>query len=325
LTGGRAQIEAPIFFVGMLRSGTTLMLEVFGARSDVAWFSRLLSRAPWLPSVCILERLASRHPNLRSTIYRSDQIGPGLRRLRRLERLRLGPTEGTPVWRHLLGDRFMDDFLLGVDATDEERERFRSLVTKILRYEGKPRFVAKLTGPARIHYLSSIFPDARFIHVIRDGRAVVNSLLENHPGWRGTFRERQPAWTGLSAEQLQRWKEHESSPSALAAVEWRAVVEAARSEARELPPGRYMEIRYEEFIADPHRRLDEITAFCGLPRSADAHAFLTQRVRIRNMNYQWSNAMEAAQLLQLDLLIGGLLADLGYPRAGTEEARSVGS
>ncbi len=323
MIGSPAEIEEPIFFVGMLRSGTTLMLEVFGARSDVAWFSRCLNRVPWLPSVCVFERLVSLHPAMRSTIYRSDQIGPGLRRLRRLERLRLGPTEGTPVWRHWLGDRFMDDFLLGVDASDEERERFRCLVTKILRYEGKPRFVAKLTGPARIHYLSSIFPDARFIHVIRDGRAVVNSLLKNHPGWRGTFREREPAWTGLGPEHLQRWSEHESSSSALAAVEWRAVVEAAGSEAGELAPGRYMEIRYEDFIADPHRRLDELTAFCGLPRSTDAHAFLAERVQIRDMNYQWSSAMTEAELTQLDLLIGGLLEELGYARGiPADKARS---
>lgn len=303
------RIEKPILFVGMPRSGTTLLLEAFAARSDLAWFSRYLNLVPWLPSVCALERLAGLHPSFRSTIYRSDEIGSGARRLRRLERLRLGPTEGTNVWRHWAGERFTSDFMLGVEANDRDRRRLRMVVSKLLRYEAKPRFVAKLTGPTRIGYLSGVFPDARFVHVIRDLRAVAHSLLHNHPGWRDTFRAREPAWEGLSEEHLERWRELGGSPLALAAIEWRAVIESARREASEVAPDRYIEVRYEDFVADPHGRLDEITAFCELPRSSEAHGFLDRRIRIRDMNYQWREAFGRTEVQLLDDLRGELLSE----------------
>jgi hypothetical protein len=320
----QSPIERPIFLVGMPRSGTTLMLEVFTGRSDLAWFSRPLNRVPWLPAVCVIERLARIHPSLRSTIYRSDQIGPGVRQLRRLERVRLGPTQGENVWRHWCGERFMSDFLIGVEATEQERQRLRELVAKVMRYEGRSRFVGKTTGPAHICYLSSVFPDALFVHVIRDGSAVVHSLL-NFTDWRDTFRLRQPAWSnGLGERQLERWRESGGSPLALAALEWRAVIESARGEAAEFAPQRYVEIRYEDFLADPHAKLDEITAFCHLPLSSEPHAFLDRRVRLRDMNYQWREAFRPEEVEMLDRLIGDLLAELGYRSPSRSAAGAAG-
>ncbi len=304
---GEPLIEKPVFVVGMPRSGTTLVLEVLSARSDLAWFSRPLNRVPWLPAVCTAERFAAVHPSLRSIMYRSDQIGTGLRRVRRLERLRLGPTEGTNVWRHWAGERFMSDFMLGVQATDRDRRRLRMLVSKLLRYEAKPRFVAKLTGPTRVGYLSSVFPDAHFVHVLRDLRAVAHSLLHNHPGWRDTFRTREPAWEGLDEELLKLWTELGQSSLALAAIEWRAVIESARSEASEVARDRYLEVRYEDFVADPHGKLDELTAFCDLPRSPEPHEFLDRRISIRDMNYQWRKSFGPEEVKLLDDLGGDLL------------------
>jgi hypothetical protein len=316
---GEERIEKPIFFVGMPRSGTTLLLEVFSARSDLAWFSRLMNRFPRLPALSVTERLAV-HPSLRSTMRRSDQIRPRLRRLQRLERVRLGPTEGNTVWRHWLGDWFTSEYLLGVAATEEERQRARDLVRKLIRYQGKQRFVAKLTGPGRVGYLSSVFPDALFIHVIRDGRAVVHSLM-NFPAWRDTFRYREPAWrNGLSEQDLARWRGSGASPLALAAIEWRAVIESIRTEAAKLAPAQYFEVRYEDFLADPHGKLDQITAFCELPRSRAAHEFMNRRIKLRDMNYQWRRAFTPEQVDVLDDLTGNLLSELGYRRAPADES-----
>ena len=69
----------------------------------------------------------------------------------------------------------------------------RATVAGVLRYHGKARFAAKLTGPARISYVSSIFPEARFVHVVRDGRAVVQSLMKVE-FWGARDRMTRPAW-----------------------------------------------------------------------------------------------------------------------------------
>jgi hypothetical protein len=298
----------------MPRSGTTLIHESFSARSDVAWFSRPLNRIPRFPSVTVLERLGTLHPALQSTIHRSDQIGPGLRRLRRLERVRLGPTEGIPVWEHWFGGRITGDFRLGERADDSVRRGAHELLAKLLRYQGRDRFVAKLTGPGHITFLDSIFEDALFLHVIRDGRAVVNSLM-GFPAWRDSFRARAPAWeNGITADQLREWRQSGGSPHVLAAIEWRTVIETTRAEAAQLEPGRYTELRYEDFLADPHAKLDEVSAFCRLPRDSEAHRFVDRR-DLRDMNYRWREQMGAAEIEGVEARVGDLLAELGYPPA----------
>ena len=103
-----------------------------------------------------------------------------------IERFRVGPSEAYPVWERYCGERFVYDFMLGVKATPEERERVRRLVGKLLRYQGKLRFATKITGPARIGYLASIFPDAQFVWLVRDGRDFVTSALQR--GWFDTSR-----------------------------------------------------------------------------------------------------------------------------------------
>ena len=306
-------VHRPIFFVGAPRSGTTVIFNVFAARPDLAWFSQHLARFPGWPSVTVLTRLADLGRGFRKSIDRSD-----LRR-GRLERLRVGPSEAYPVWERYCGERFVYDFMLGARATPAERDRVQRLVAKLLRYQGKSRFATKITGPARVGYLASIFPDAQFVHVIRDGRAVTSSLLRVH-FWRDSWRERQVSWSGgLDEEVLDPWRDSDDLPLALAALQWAAIVAAARDEARALAPGQYVELRYEDFVADPHRALDEVTAACDLPPAPEPHEFLDARVDVRNMNLGWQEALDGSQRALLEELIGDQLSDLGYELAQEAE------
>ncbi|MGH2712972.1 MAG: sulfotransferase family protein [Thermoleophilaceae bacterium] len=319
----KQELDKPVFLIGMGRGGSTMIFEVLAASPELGWFSRYLNLVPWFPPVAALSRLADVHPALRSSIGRSDQGGGWTRKLRRVERARLGPNEAYRVWDCCCEKSFAEGFL-AVEAPGPERDRARALVSKVLRYQGKPRFVAKLTGPPRIAYLSSIFPDARFVHLIRDGRAVVQSLLKV-PFWKDTFRLREPAWKGaLTAEQLGRWEKLGRPPAALAALEWRRVIETARAEATDHAPGRYAELRYEDFLGDPHRSLDEIEDFCELSRDPKVHAFLARRYELRNMNAGWRSTLEPAEVEMLEELIGDLLLELGYEvpyRAGEPAPR----
>jgi len=308
-------IEKPIFLLGMPRSGTTLLFHVLAARPDLAWFSQHLERAPRFPAVSVVSRLADLTPAARRAIGRSDQHRPWL------EKLRVGPSEAYTVWERCCGRRFRYDFLLGTSATADERRRARSTVGRVLRYQGKPRFAAKITGPARVEYLTSIFPDARFVHVIRDGRAVAQSLMRVH-FWRDSWRMHEPAWTGgLSDADLAEWERFERSPLALAAIQWRVVVRSAREEAAGLAPDRYAEIRYEDFVASPHRLLDELAATCDLGPSPKSSAFLDSRIALRDMNFQWRERFSDHEIAALDAIMGETLAEHGY---GADSAQPGG-
>jgi hypothetical protein len=297
----------PIFFVGMGRSGSSLIYELFSVHPDLAWFSHYLNRWPRFPSLAVLSRLADVNP-----VFRRTPPEPGRTPNIWLERARIRPSEAYGVWRHYVGQKFLFDALSDAHASAQERDRIRALVVKVARYQGKRRFVAKVTGPPRIRYLGSIFDDAYFVHLVRDGRAVVRSLM-NVPFWRDTFRMREPSWrNGLSAKEIDMWRASGGSPLALAAIQWCAMVTAARREADALARGRYAEFRYEDFVRNPHGLLDEIVDFCALPPAERMHDYLETAGRVVDRGARWREAFEPDDLQLLDGLMGETLAEFGY-------------
>ncbi len=290
----------------MPRSGTTVAFEAFAARRDVAWLSQHVERAPGIPALALLSRTTELSQSMRRSVSRSDQRRPWL------EKLKVGPSEAYEFWRRCCGEKFLYDYLLGVRASAGERECARTSIARIQSFQGKRRFAAKVTGPGRIGYLSSIFPDARFVHVLRDGRAVVQSLLRV-PFWRERSRTHEPAWrNGLTDADLADWERCDRSPLALAAVQWRRVVASTRDEALRVAPDRYAEVRYERFVAEPRGVLDGVASFCDLPPSEQAHEFLRSRFELRDMNFQWRERFDAGEIATTDDLLGATLAELGY-------------
>ncbi len=295
----------PIFFIGMPRGGTTITFAAFATHRDLAWFSQYQDRLPWMPGLPLLTRAVDWLPSARKAVRRHGES-----RSRR-SRLQITFSEAYGVWQRCCGERFVYDYMLGVDATEADAARVRRRMRSTMRLMGKHRFAAKLTGPGRVHYLNSICPDAIFIHVIRDPRAVVGSLLRV-PFWRETDRYREPAWTGgLSPEEEAVWRDH-GTAAALAAVQWGAVLRTTREEARELPDGRYRELRYEDFIADPHSTVDALHEFAGLARDPGAHAFIDERLAIRDLGDDWRQRLSADQVETVDAVLAGRLKDLGY-------------
>jgi hypothetical protein len=217
------------------------------------------------------------------------------------------------MWKRCCGEKFAYDYLLGVEATDSERACVRTMVNRVLRFQGKRRFIAKPTGPARIGYLSSIFPDAKFIHAVRDGRATVTSLVRL-PAWRDSPRMHQPAWnnppTGFGPQTPTHYPDDD--PLALAAVQWQEVVLSARAEAEQLAPGRYTEVPYERFVADPHSVLDELLEFAELPASPQAHGFIDRRMQVRDLSERWRERITDAQAEEITSLMERGLTEYGY-------------
>lgn len=60
-------------------------------------------------------------------------------------------------------------------------------------------------------------------------------------------------------------------------------MERAREEAAQMAGGRYAEIRYEDFVADPHSVLDEMYGFCQVPRDELPHNVLDERLGVRDL------------------------------------------
>jgi hypothetical protein len=183
----------------------------------------------------------------------------------------------------------------------------------------KPRWGEKTPGYVRrMEPIGELLPEARFLHLIRDGRDVALSRRARGMGAR--------------------------KPMATTAGLWRKRIEGARAAARTLP-GRYLELRYEDLVADPepalrrvcehveldfdpamlsyHARADErlaelgdlapVEARAARPGAerAAAHALTTRPPSGARVG-TWRTEMSPADAEAFEVVAGDLLSDLGY-------------
>ena len=112
--------------------------------------------------------------------------------------------------------------------------------------EGKPRWGDKTpVYMQHLPLLERLFPDALWVHLVRDGRDAALSFLSLPDG----FSEK--TWTlPHTAEQF--------------AARWRTEILAARKLGTHVG-GRYLELRYEDLVADPERELRRVCEHASLP------------------------------------------------------------
>ena len=114
--------------------------------------------------------------------------------------------------------------------------------------------------------------------------AVVESNLRV-PFWKAKGGYDAPFWRDLLDDSdLQTWEDSERDPGVLAGLQWQRIILQAREEAASLPHGHYTEIKYEDFIADPHGSLKSLFTFSGLPDSEDVHSYVRNGPKLLNMN-----------------------------------------
>jgi len=102
------------------------------------------------------------------------------------KRLHYGPSEAWSLLFNEVSPTVVAPFrdLTEEDVTPWMRRRFERFYSERAVAQKKPFFLHKYTGWPRALFLNAIFPRAKFVHVIRDGRAVASSLLQM-PWWRG--------------------------------------------------------------------------------------------------------------------------------------------
>jgi Sulfotransferase family len=305
-------IDRPIFIVGCHRSGTTVLYEALARHPDVACFtnaSNLLPRVPVLSNaVCRLLGLDT----VRQERFLKDDIlfTPTT------------PNEGIRIFeRYAAGAPGRADHVLDethADADPAAAGYLRATIRKHLRYFGASRFLNKNPdNSVRLRYLNELFPDAVFVHLVRDGRAVCASLLKARDLARRFFGGDHRHAT--SATKVRGWDEiaaiWDESPVAGAGLLWREVL-AAVGHARELiGPERFLDVRYEDFVTRPHEHLQTLARFCQLrlddsvePVFAEAASTLELGAR----NDAWKERFSREDLARLLETIGPTMRAYGY-------------
>lgn len=196
-----------------------------------------------------------------------------------------------------------------------EPEQAREIRHVLQRIRGLA-FVRRLRGveqtPETGFVLSAAlraFPSATAVHVVRDGRDVVCSLLDR--GWLSARRAEESDDANLSYGVHPRfWVEPERreeftrvSDARRAAWAWRRYVTAARG-----APERTVELRYEELVAGPSATTPLAHAL-GVGAEQLSEAFADAHA---NSVGRWRRDLTAEQLADVEAEAGPLLAELGY-------------
>jgi hypothetical protein len=150
-------------------------------------------------------------------------------------------------------------------------ERIRSLYAEfqaeVLRGSGKARWAEKdPTYTLLLPFIEELFPDACYVHLLRDGHDVVAS-----------FRDR---WGYTSAARAAR-------------TEWARYVNAARELGACLPDDRFLELRYEDLVASPEAEARRLFAFLGEPWDPAVIEFDPRAHRATD-RYRWFTAQRRA-------------------------------
>ena len=173
----------------------------------------------------------------------------------------------------------------------------------------KKRFITKYTGWSRIQYVDNIFPDALYLHVIRDGRAVAASLL-TQSWWHGWQGPNQWRWGALSPEHKTIWQSSEQSFFVLAGLQWKILMENIR-EAGMTIGNRYREVRYEDIIANPESVFSSLLEWGDLV----SDPFFLSHIRnavYHNANEKWRTQIHQSEIERFETLLAPALAMFGY-------------
>jgi hypothetical protein len=263
--------DTPIAFVlGTGRCGSTLVHEVIARHPHVGFVSNLEDRIAVGPA-----SLGRWNQTLHAHLpARFAQKG----------RLRFAPSEGYRILGRQVSPMLVApsrDLVAG-DVTPWLDARLRRFFASRLHAQRKPMFLHKFTGWPRARFLHRVFPETRFVHVVRDGRGVANSFLQM-PWWRGYEGPEAWGWGRLREDAAQSWEDSNRSFAVLAGLHWKMLIDAAEAARAELPEDRWLEIRYEDFVAAPRERMAELLDFLHLAwspafeRGFASHRFSAER------------------------------------------------
>jgi hypothetical protein len=180
----------------------------------------------------------------------------------------------------------------------------RVLYAEYARAQGKSRYGDKTPNYVLdIPTLAALFSEARFVHVVRDGRDVALSVTEIEE------------WGPAKVEGAARY--------------WARHVEAGRTAGDALGPQRYLEVRYDALVDEPEATLRAVCAFVDLPFARSMLAYPQRFDVLVSSNLQpeiherlrrpptkglrsWREQMSSDDVAAFEAIASGALAKFGF-------------
>jgi hypothetical protein len=205
------------------------------------------------------------------------------------------------------------------DATPAVAARIRRAFVVEMHLQGGHQLVEKLPANSfRIGYVAAIFPDARFIHLVRDGMEVAASI-ERQAGLGHWFGVDDYKWRQLvdyaATQGLAGLVPLCTSDFRRGLLEWRLAVDTIESMCGDLAPDSYIRLRYEELVARPLESCETLETWLPARHSAEMASFAAGSITDRSKGVGTRPYDTTAEAIA-----GVTLRALGYGRAVTESS-----
>jgi Sulfotransferase family len=278
-----------VFVVGCPRSGTTLLQRLLDAHPNLA----ISKETHWIP----------KWYEKRRGITSKDMVTPELiSRLVAYHRFPRWPMERKDLEQLIADDKPVSyaDFVTGFF------DLFGKNAGKRLVGDKTPEYVRYFRT------LHGLWPEAKFVHIIRDGRDVCLSVIN----WKksSNLASRFPTWQGDRVTTIALW--------------WEWLVSLGRKDGETLGTELYHEVRYEALVSNPAHECERICAFLNIPYDDTLLRFhedkeinspgLDAKKAWRPVTSglrNWQSQMPAEDVERFEAAVGNLLDDLGYTRA----------
>jgi hypothetical protein len=256
-----------IFIVAPPHSGTTILYKMLGKHPGITWFSQYSMRGGEIPDRFRLPLYRQIDNFLRACFdYSWDKSNKN--RSKVIPR----PSEPHKIWDHLLPDK--KEFFTEKDTDAIKNEKAKQLISKECQVHDKDYLVTKLPRLSRaVGLLKEVFPDAYFIHIIRDGKAV--ALSNRHKFARHTD------------SQIQALKD--------SAKHWQGVVRYVENNLAD--EDRSKTIRYENFCGKVPHTLKDIISDVGISPDGFDFSGIPGQLTVTNQEHFESVSSKEKQLL----------------------------
>ena len=286
------------FVLGTGCCGSSLVHEMLARHSDVGFISNIDDLSgPFNTKGSLNRAIYSRVPQ--------SWTGKG--------RLRFAPSEGYRILAAQVSPliAFPGGGLGEVDISPRLVAAFGEFFHQRWEKQGSPHFLHKFTGASRVRLIATAFPEARFVHVVRDGRAVANSFLKQ-PWWLAPTGQAAVWRDALNEEDRSALRAHDGSALLLAGLAWRQMIEDHEQDQTLAEETSWLQVRYEDILDKPHQALQQVCEHLGMRPSAEFEQIVTSYHLEASRADGFRRELDERQLSLLDQYLAPTLRRLGY-------------
>tara|TARA_B110000858_G_C17804449_1_gene477121 strand:+ start:952 stop:1851 length:900 start_codon:yes stop_codon:yes gene_type:complete len=271
-------LNKPIIMLGMGRSGTSIVSDIILNHHSLARVSNYNHKDPLNKYFNLIRILFDN--KFYSILGQKQQLNGRSY----LETYTFRPVESYKYLNLVTGVNFGKRFLNKIELNESETEVIRAHFFQLTKYQFKERLGFKTTGPSRIKFLHQIFPDAKYVNIIRNPLPNIRSLLKvdfyqdrKHRLW----------WEGddvYNKNELLFAKENAKQPEFIAALQYYKIQQMHQQEIKLLGlENQVITVRYEDFVKQPENEIQRILDFAELKRDRNISKFMNKN-KIFNQN-----------------------------------------